>query len=106
MKRRAFIAALGGAAAWPLAAHAQQASMKLIAIVIPNGDVQAIGPNTGNPFHHALFTELERLGYVEGKNLVVDRYSGEGHLDRFDDLASTAVRTNPDVISRSRIPSR
>ncbi len=72
--------------------------MKRIAIVIPNGDVQVIGANTGNPFQHALFTELERLGYVEGQNLVVDRYSGGGHLDRFDNLASEVVRTKPDVI--------
>jgi putative tryptophan/tyrosine transport system substrate-binding protein len=88
MKRREFITLVGGAAAWPLVARAQQPStMKRIAIVIPNGDVQVIGANRGNPFQHALFTELERLGYVEGQNLVVDRYSGGGHLDRFDNLA-------------------
>ena len=99
MRRREVITLVGGAAVWPLAARAQQPSaMKRIAIVIPNGDVQVIGANTGNPFQHALFIELERLGYVEGQNLVVNRYSGGGHLDRFDELASAAVRTKPDVI--------
>lgn len=99
MRRREFITVLGGVFAWPLLADAQQSSAtKRIAIVIPNGDVRIIGPNTGNRFHHALFTELERLGYAEGKNLVVDRYSGEGHVDRFDDLASEIVGTKPDAI--------
>jgi putative tryptophan/tyrosine transport system substrate-binding protein len=99
MKRREFITLVGGTAAWPLMARAQQPSTKRrIAIVSPNVDVRVIAVNSGNPYYRALFAELERLGYVEGQNLVVDRYSGEGHLDRFDDLASTVIRTNPDVI--------
>jgi putative tryptophan/tyrosine transport system substrate-binding protein len=99
MKRREFITLVGGAAAWPLVARAQQPStMKRIAIVHPNIDVRVIGVNSGNPYYRALFAELERLGYVEGQNLQVDRYSGEGHLDRFDSLASEVVRTKPDVI--------
>ena len=43
----------------------------------------------------AFFGELRRLGYVEGKNLVVERYSGEGRVERFRDLASNVVRRNP-----------
>jgi putative ABC transport system substrate-binding protein len=46
----------------------------------------------------AFFGELRRLGYVEGKNLVVERYSGEGHVERLRDLASGVVRRNPDLI--------
>jgi len=72
--------------------------MKRIAIVHPNVDVRLIGGVNSGPNFRALFAELERLGYVEGQNLLVDRYSGEGRLDRFDDLASEVIRTNPDVI--------
>jgi putative ABC transport system substrate-binding protein len=46
----------------------------------------------------AFFGELRRLGYVEGKNLVVERYSGEGRVERFPELASNVVRRNPDLI--------
>src|SRR6516225_9003330 len=46
----------------------------------------------------AFFGELRRLGYVEGKNLVVERYSGEGRVERLRDLASGVVRCNPDLI--------
>jgi putative ABC transport system substrate-binding protein len=44
------------------------------------------------------FGELRRLGYVEGKNLVVERYSGEGRVERFRDLAGRVVGRNPDLI--------
>ena len=42
--------------------------------------------------------ELRRLGYVDGRNLVVERYSAEGHLDRLADLARTVVGRHPDAI--------
>ena len=42
--------------------------------------------------------ELRRLGYADGRNLVVERYSAEGHLDRLADLARTAVNGHPDAI--------
>ena len=100
MKRREFITLVGGTVTgWPLAARSLQLSVtKRIAIVHPNIDVKAMTANSGNRLFKALFAELERFGYVEEKNLEVDRYSGEGHLDRFDDLADAVVRKNPDVI--------
>jgi len=42
--------------------------------------------------------ELNRLGYVEGKNLIIDRFSAEGKADRYDDLVHEVVSTNPDLI--------
>src|SRR6201987_3353501 len=44
------------------------------------------------------FSELRRLGYVEGKNLIIERYSAEGHHERYADLARQIVTRNPDVI--------
>jgi ABC transporter substrate binding protein len=46
----------------------------------------------------AIFTELRRLGYVEGKNILIERYSGEGRAPHYPDLARDVVRRNPDLI--------
>ena len=64
MQRRAFITLLGGAAAWPLAARAQQPAMTRIGIT-------TIQPRT-SPIYAALDERLRELGYIEGQNLVVD----------------------------------
>jgi hypothetical protein len=46
----------------------------------------------------AFFGELRRLGYIEGENLIIERYSAEGHHERYADLARQIVTRNPDVI--------
>ncbi len=99
MQRREFITLFGGTAAtWPLAARAQQSSrMKRIAIVSPATKIGDIGVN-GSPFYRVFFEELSRLGYVEGQNLVVERYSGEGRTEHYADVARDVVNTHPDVI--------
>ncbi len=98
MRRRDFIAALGIAATWPLAARAQQpAKMKRIAYVNSAGNVSRISAS-GDPIYRAFFEELNRLGYVEGQNLGVERYSGEGQTERYAELARDVVNTHPDLI--------
>src|SRR5712691_4193469 len=99
MKRREFITLLGSAAAaWPLAALAQQpAKMKRIAIVFPSAKVSEISMS-GPPRYRAFFEELSRLGYVEGQNVAVERYSGEGQPERYAELARDVVNTHPDLI--------
>ena len=98
MRRRDFITALGTAAAWPLAARAQQpAKMKRIAYVSPATKVSEISVS-GRPYFRAFFEELSRLGYVEGQNLGVERYSGEGRTERYAELARDVVNTHPDLI--------
>jgi putative ABC transport system substrate-binding protein len=99
MQRREFITLFGGAAAtWPLAANAQQSSkMKRIAYVHSAGNVSRISVS-GEPFYRAFFEELSRLGYVEGQNLGVERYSGEGRTERYAELARDVVNTHPDLI--------
>src|SRR5712672_523420 len=97
MHRRNFISLLGGAAAaWPLAARAQQpAKMKRIAFASPAVKVADMG---SDPASVTFFEELKRHGYVEGTNLIVDRYSAEGKIDRYGDLAREVVSTHPDLI--------
>jgi putative ABC transport system substrate-binding protein len=48
--------------------------------------------------YRVFFDELRRLGYVEGQNLVVERYSGEGRPEQFRALAAVVVRSNPDLV--------
>jgi putative ABC transport system substrate-binding protein len=98
MKRREFITLIGGAAASPLAARAQQpAKMKRIAMVSPSEPVANLVASY-HRFYRAFFDELSRLGFVEGKTLIVERYSGEGRQERLPQLARDVVATSPDVI--------
>jgi putative ABC transport system substrate-binding protein len=103
MKRRDFITFVGGAAAWPVAARAQQtAKTHRIALVHPSASIADMHESGGNPYYGALFKELRRLGYIEGVNLVVIRYSAEGREERFPELCQEVVRTNPDIIVTAR----
>ena len=100
MRRREFIMLIAGAAAQGhrLAARAQQPSkMKRVAMVHPAtkpADMR-IG---GDAAYTMIFEEIKRLGYVEGINLIVDRYSAEGRYDRFPEIAQQVVAARPDVI--------
>jgi ABC-type uncharacterized transport system substrate-binding protein len=99
MRRREFISLLGGAAVmWPLAARAQQPKRYRIAVVHPSHPVADMSEITGLRHYLALFAELQRLGYVEGQNLIVERYSGEGRTERYAELVGDVVRLKPDVI--------
>jgi putative tryptophan/tyrosine transport system substrate-binding protein len=98
MRRREFIMLVGGAAAaWPLTAFGKA---QRIAIVDPSAPVTFISETTDDPwvFFPALFKELRRSGYVEGQNLLVERYSGVGRASHYADLARDVVSRNPDVI--------
>jgi putative ABC transport system substrate-binding protein len=100
MKRREFITLLGGAAAvWPLTARTQQpATQHRIAIFHPAIPSTLITETGGGSAWRAFFAELRRLGYIEGENLIIERYSAEGHHERYADLAREIVTRNPDLI--------
>ena len=97
MKRRAFITLLGGAAAaWPLAARAQQRDQArrvgflLAAVPAAQMDWDDLGRG---------FTQgMRELGYVEGKDFVVELRSAEGQYERLTDLAAELVQLKVDVI--------
>jgi len=69
-----------------------------IAVVHPSHPVATLTETSFAPGIRAIFTELRRLGYVEGKNILIDRYSGEGHASHYPELARDVVRHNPDLI--------
>ncbi len=88
--RRDFMASLGSAAAaWPLAARAQQAAKSYrVAYLVLLGDQDAL----------IVKQRLDELGYTEGKNLIFDFRSADGQLERLPQLAAEFVKTKPDVI--------
>jgi putative ABC transport system substrate-binding protein len=100
MRRREFIGNLiGTAVAWPFATSAQQpAKVYRIAIVHTAIPVKKMSESSSILAFKALFGELRRLGYIEGQNLIDERYSGEGNTAHYAELASEVVRQQPDVI--------
>lgn len=100
MRRREFITLLGGAGvAWPLASRAQQVATKQrIAIFHPAIPTALLTETGGGSAWRAFFGELRHLGYREGDNLIIERYSAEGHHERYAEIAREIVTRNPDVI--------
>jgi putative ABC transport system substrate-binding protein len=84
-------------AAAPSSPAQEPAKQHRIAIVISSGPIASINDN-GVRAWQAFFAELRRVGDVEGQNLAIDRYSGEGRPERYGDLAREVVRRKPDVI--------
>jgi len=79
--RRALLAALGGAAAWPLAARAQQAGkLPTIGFLVP-GTLASI-----SPWLSAFVQRLRELLWVEGRNVTIEYRWAEGHYDRLPAL--------------------
>jgi putative tryptophan/tyrosine transport system substrate-binding protein len=79
-----------------------------IAIVIAGGTIARISETSSDPvsrrFHQAFFAELRRLGDVEGQNLTIERYAGQGRPEGYADLAREVVNRNPEVIVASTNP--
>jgi putative ABC transport system substrate-binding protein len=99
MRRRQFLGILGGVATWPVAARAQQPRRPHRLAFVHSGIPADTLTATAGPFWIKRFYEtLERLGHSEGGNLVVERYSAEGHSDRFAALTAQVVSRQPDVI--------
>jgi putative tryptophan/tyrosine transport system substrate-binding protein len=93
MRRREFIALLGGAAAWPIAAHAQQAAKPVI------GYLSAESPQSDASFRLAgLRHGMNQAGYVEGRNLMIEYRWAEGQLERLPALAAELVQLRVAVI--------
>src|SRR5262245_43192176 len=90
--RRKFLATLGGAAAaWPIAARAQQSKMPTIGALV-------IGNISPEEFWREFRQGLRDLGYIEGQNIRFEFRSAEGQFDRLPELAAELVRLKVDVI--------
>jgi putative ABC transport system substrate-binding protein len=94
MKRRAFITLISGAAAWPLAAHAQAPNaVRHVGVLSPFSP--SIGPS---PAFQAFRQTLHDLGWIEGRNIVLHYRWAEGHADRLPKLAAELAELKPDLI--------
>jgi putative tryptophan/tyrosine transport system substrate-binding protein len=92
MRRRDLIWLLGAAAAWPLAARAQQGAKS------PRLGVLLLSTPQADPQMETARRALRDLGYVEGHNLAIEYRYAEGRPERLPDLAVDLVRTKPDVL--------
>jgi ABC-type uncharacterized transport system substrate-binding protein len=94
VKRRAFITLIGGAAAaWPLAARAQQAS-KLPTVGFLGGGT----PAAQREWTEAFVQRLRELGWIEGRTVAIEYRFAEGRSERYAEIAAEFVRLKVDVI--------
>ena len=102
MKRREFITLLGGAAAWPLAARAQQRErMRRIGVLMNLASDDAEGQARLAAFHQG----LQQLGWTVGGNMQIDYRFGEGDAERYRRSASELVALAPDVLVTTGAPA-
>ena len=94
MRRREFIAGLGGVAAWPLAGRAQQQPGRPPTI----GFLGAETPSSSSKWVNAFGRRLRELGWVEGRSIAVDYQYAEGQGERYAEIAAAFVRARVDVI--------
>jgi len=100
MKRRAFITVLGGAAAWPLTARAQPAGKVARIGFLGATSLAGYGARV-----EGLRAGLRELGYIEGRNLVLEYRWAEGNYQRLPALAAELIRSNVDVIVTHGTPA-
>jgi len=93
MRRREFISLLGGAAAWPFAARAQQPGK-----VRTIGFLGAATPSGASQWVAAFVLRLRELGWIEGRTLAIEYRWAEGDNNRLAEIAAEFVRLNVDVI--------
>jgi ABC-type uncharacterized transport system substrate-binding protein len=100
MRRREFIALIGGAAAaWPVSARAQShASTPRIVMYSATEPLASMHENSENRYIRTLYAEMRRLGHVEGKNLKIERYGRETSDVRSKATIAAIVDSKPDLI--------
>jgi putative ABC transport system substrate-binding protein len=97
MKRRDFLGVLGSAAAWPLAAHAQQPAMPVV------GFLRSATPADATRLATAFRRGLNEAGFVEGQNVAIEFRSAEGQPDRLRTLVADMIRLPAAVIAGNTV---
>src|SRR5215471_17297328 len=100
IRRRKFLATLGGAAAWPLTVRAQQPAMPVI------GYLSSFPANINPKFTQAFRQGLNDAGFVEGRNVTIEyRWDEEGRYDRLPTMAADLVGRRVAVLFASPVPA-
>jgi len=97
MRRREFIAGLGGAAAWPVLTQAQQRTLPVV------GSLNVANPRS-SPQNQAFEQRLRELGHIDGQNFVFDYRNAEGEVGKLPGLAADLVRRGVKVIVTTTDP--
>ncbi len=92
LQRREFLTLIGGAAAWPLTARAQQGKLATI------GVLGTATPSAWGPWIAAFVQRLRELGWIEGRTVAIEYRWAEGRVDRYAELAADLVKHKVDVL--------
>jgi ABC-type uncharacterized transport system substrate-binding protein len=99
MRRRAFLTFVGAAFAAPLAGAQPQARIYRVALILTTSPLaEMAGQEPAHPTVRAFIHEMRALGYLEGRNLILDRRSAEGNPGRYRGIVAELVGLRPDVI--------
>ena len=101
IRRRDLITLLGGAAAWPLTARAQQRTMRRIGVLLPGDENDPVWKTRLSAFTQA----LAGLGWTDGRNVRIDLRGGGLDINRISALAQELVGLQPDIILASATPA-
>ena len=101
IRRREFITLLGGAAAWPLPARAQQGDrVRRIGVLMAYDESDP----EGKAFVSAFTQALANFGWTDGRNVRIDLRGGRGDINRIQAFAQELVASQPDIIVTSTFP--
>jgi putative ABC transport system substrate-binding protein len=102
MKRRTFIAGLGSAAAWPLAARAQQRTIPVVG-VLGSTTAESLARNMA-----AFMQGLKEAGFIEGQNVIIEQRWADNQYDRLPELAADLMRNRVSLIAvvGNNLPAR
>ena len=99
MRRREFVSLLGGLAAIPLTARAQQAAMPVV------GYLSAMSPDEGESSAAAFRRGLQESGYIVGQNVAIEYHWAEQQIDRLPAMAADLVKRRVTVIATDTTPA-